>query len=242
MKKICLSCKKEYERKNARAYCTECSKMISTALHRKSDIRYRENGGNEKIREKYNKHRLNAKESTKDIDITQYDSEKGHGVRVVLPFTRDFSKNNMATMNGRIVRMKRMRDAMQTLTEEVVLLGHKFYQGKIWLDITIYQPDHFGDALNYIDAFADAIQKAIGINDRWYAIKSLNWQINKSEPRLEIWILQNNKEHHAICQFCGVEKKFSDFNEATQRRLNKQVEIGSGSAGQRICLTCKHLK
>jgi len=242
MKKICVNCQKEYERKNAREYCPECSKLIKIALSRKRNHEYDLRRGKQLKREKHQQRRAIAREESANNEITEYDSTQGHGIVVVVPFTRDFSKNKIMVANGRIIRLKKTNDAMALLRDEIAEINHKFYQAKIWLDINIFQPDHMGDALNYVDTFADAIQNAIEINDRWYAIKNLNWQIDKANPRLVLRILQNAKEHHAICQFCGTEKPFSAFNEATQKRLNAQIENGGGRSGQKICLNCKAIK
>jgi Holliday junction resolvase RusA-like endonuclease len=51
---------------------------------------------------------------------------------------------------------------------------------KIYISIYAELENHRGDALNLVDTICDAVKQAILVDDRWFAIKSLDWEIKKS--------------------------------------------------------------
>lgn len=240
MKKICKNCGKQYERKNARKYCEKCSYLVKKKLHRNQNKEYDKRHGSKLKREKYYAQKDRGRDINTESYCTHFEDEKKymHGIRIVLPFDRKLSKNKVfITKQGHIVRWKETNDARKDLVWEIKGIRHVFFQAKIWLDVTVFQPDHMGDALNYIDNIADAIQEAIGINDRWYAISNLNWHIDKNNPRIQIKIKQTAREHHAICKFCGRETPFSYFPETVRKNLENQFKNG-GKVNRRICNDC----
>ena len=240
MKKVCRQCGQEYERKNAREYCEPCSVMIRKALNKKRNIAFAPKG-NIQRKERYASIIDQGKVLNQYIPEPFFDAGNGHGIRIVIPFSRAFSKNKVMVARGRIVRWRVTNEAKKELVKSLSLVPHQFFQGKIYLKILVRQPDHMGDALNYLDNIADAIQDGIGVNDRWFAIRSLDWMIDKNNPGIEISIIQKATEHHALCRACGREVPFSAFNEGTRKRLERQILEG-GKAGRRECLECMSIK
>jgi uncharacterized Zn-finger protein len=95
---------------------------------------------------------------------------------------------------------------------ESAISGKKIYRNKVWIDIFVQKPDHRGDAINFVDLIADAIKVAIGIDDRWFSIRRVDWQIVKENPRIFIGIGQQDLFDSKICSYCGrilPEKNFS---------------------------------
>ncbi len=238
MTKECKRCGNEFSQKNARDYCPNCRHTVKLEKQRLRSREYTERRGRRLKRERYQVQREAGRKVSANEEATVIDSRHAHGIRVVLPFTRDFSKNKIAVSHNRIFKPEQTRAANEALIWKIKSLHHKFFVAKTWLDVVVYQPSHKGDAVNYLDNFCDAIQKAIGIDDRWFAVRMLNWHIDKDSPRIELKVLQDATNHHAICQLCGVEKPITEFNEATQNRILAQIE-NHGWAGQKICLKCK---
>ena len=107
-----------------------------------------------------------------------------------------------------------------------------FYQNKIWLDILVQKPDHRGDAVNVVDLVCDGIKRGIGVDDRWFCIRRLDWQIEKHDPLLLIGIRQKATENCLVCPHCGAIKPFSEFNKA------KHNPMGVGGE----CRDCRRMR
>ncbi len=59
---------------------------------------------------------------------------------------------------------------------------------KIWVKVIVMRPDMRGDPLNCLDLIADAVQRAIGVDDRWYSA-SVDWELNKQRPGVQVTVL-----------------------------------------------------
>lgn len=236
--KTCKNCNNEFTRKNAREYCIGCSAIKSKEASTKAKKKWQSEKAQAHKKGAYTRLRAAGKERSADIEIGEYDPNTAHGIKLVLAFTRDFSKNKMVVWNGRIMRKRETNDAKEQLTWEVAATNHTFYQGKVWLDICIYQPTHTGDALNYLDVMADAVADAIGVDDRWFSVRRIDWQIDKADPRIVLVVTQCVTEHHAICQTCGAQTPVKNFSEKVQARILKALEFG-GHSGTKVCPLCK---
>lgn len=75
------------------------------------------------------------------------------------------------------------------------LLNLKFFNNKIYLDIHVAKPRTNIDAINFLDAIADVLKKVIGVDDRWYCIKSLDWEVNTKNPSITIKLYQPVRKH-----------------------------------------------
>lgn len=113
----------------------------------------------------------------------------------------------MAKTKGHVFMRKECRatrDALQlTIQNFVRSSGITFYVGKVWIDILVQKPNMKGDAINLIDSICDAVKLAIGIDDRWFSIRKLDWEIVKVDPKIYVGIGQSIQETHFICSFCG---------------------------------------
>jgi len=53
---------------------------------------------------------------------------------------------------------------------------------KLWVGLAVRLPHRRSDALNVLDAVADAVQAATGVNDRAYAVACLDWAVDRTRP------------------------------------------------------------
>lgn len=53
----------------------------------------------------------------------------------------------------------------------------------------MFKPDHRLDAINFLDGIADGVKDAIGIDDRYFSA-TIDWSIDKQNPRIEVFIRQ----------------------------------------------------
>lgn len=158
-------------------------------------------------------------------------------VKFFVPFTYSVSKNSALGFN-RYSGRKFVYKKAQKIRDDIAMSARhatkdiNIKQGKLWLDILVQKPNHRGDAVNVIDSVCDGIKVGIGLDDRWYCIKSLDWEICKKEPRLYIGIGQSIEEHTAVCSYCGQIKSITDFN----KNINSSP-LGIG----RECKDCRRI-
>lgn len=54
----------------------------------------------------------------------------------------------------------------------------------------VYKSRNTVDAINFLDAVADVLKKVIGVDDKWYSVKSIDWDLDKLNPRIIVKIYQ----------------------------------------------------
>lgn len=129
-------------------------------------------------------------------------------VRIAVPFDYCLSKNHIYTntrWGHRALRRdsSNARDQITLLLKEAVQ-GMEVKRNKVWIDIFVQKPNHRGDAINVIDLVCDGVKLALGIDDRWFSIRRLDWQIIKEKPLIYIGVGQEECEHSKLCSHCGL--------------------------------------
>ena len=117
----------------------------------------------------------------------------------MVPFDWHWSKNRiwLAKAGSYARRMNPLaRDRRDTLAALLLpeLRGAGVVVAPLWLRIHCALPDHRGDALNVLDLVADAVQQATGLDDRWYQLAGLTWELAHEHPELQVWIGQEATE------------------------------------------------
>ncbi len=148
--------------------------------------------------------------------------EIGHNaeINISIPFTGEISKNTILGRGdfGKRVFMKQgakeKRSEIAWLCKQEMLKNNViFYDGKVYLDIFVQKPTAgAGDALNVLDLISDAVQDGIGVNDKWFCVKSIDWEIKKDSPRIYIQVLQEVNRPHQPCSYCGVIRPMEHFS------------------------------
>lgn len=211
----CLKCGKSIERRSAvQKYCTECSCSADRERKRKWAK------DNPQILTKEEVKRNSDLERSKNVlrglqnnkptvhNVAVYNSVNLQWlVKVSVPFSYSASKNHIWSYAGRGHVFKRQES--RAMEDEIILLlknalrGKKVFKNKVWLDIYVQKPNHRGDAINVVDLVADAVKKAIEIDDRWFSIRRVDWQIVKENPRMFIGVGQEDAWDAQICSYCG---------------------------------------
>ena len=135
--------------------------------------------------------------------------------RFAMPFTYAASKNHAMslTQGGHIFlreQTKVFRQAVQVATA-AALVGAPVVIGKVWLELIIQKPDHRGDAVNILDQAIDGIKHGCGVDDRWFCIRRMDWEIIKRDPQILIGIGQECTEEMQVCSYCGSILPLSQF-------------------------------
>lgn len=176
--------------------------MSITATRKKSDAR--------RFKEKYpfRKARAEALNVIAAVkDNTLRDIEVGvvltNYIQIDVPYSSFLSKNRFGIAGKHHFVLKETRELQDLIQWQIKAKRARFFTGKVWLDIIVQKPQARGDAVNYVDRVCDAVQKAIGINDYWFSLRRVDWQIVKKNPKIIIGIGQNITEEHCICSMCG---------------------------------------
>lgn len=209
----CARCGGECARRGAmQKYCTPCSEICDLARKAKwasenplPRAAANAKSAKERVRSKA-KGKVLSVAAKSDIAWTA-DPQLEWLVRVAMPFDWGFSKNAIYRMGlkGHVT----LREEVKSLREVLALkikqaLGERVpVQGKVWLDIMVQKPNHKGDAVNVIDTVCDSIKKVIGVDDRWYSIRRLDWEIVKENPQIFIGIGQEITVAQYVCAQCG---------------------------------------
>lgn len=157
----------------------------------------------------------------------------------VVPFDYDWSKNRVwLKTRGHKKRLSpgarahRRRLALELARD---LGDRRIRHNRLWLGINVQKPDHKGDALNVLDLVSDAVQDATGLDDRWYQIAGLTWGVDKENPRLIVWIGQEDLTDAQVCGRCGMVLPFDAFhrNRSTPTKRSGVCRTCSASARKR---------
>ena len=96
-------------------------------------------------------------------------------------------------MRGRVYLQEAARAHRETLGWELkaALKGRVFQpRRKVWLDLFVQRADLKSDPINVLDGVADAVKDLVGLDDRWFAIWQLDWDLVRHESpwlRLHLW-------------------------------------------------------
>ena len=150
-------------------------------------------------------------------------------VRTWIPFNYAASKNHAwsRAARGHVFLRREHKDLRDALVYRLraAMPGRTVVEDRVWLDILVQKPDHRGDAVNVLDMVCDAVKEATGVDDRWYCVRRLDWQIVKQEPRLYVGVGQADSVPKRVCSKCGRVRPVNEFPGGTQIR--------------RICAGCR---
>lgn len=129
-------------------------------------------------------------------------------VLIKIPYNPSFSKNGMYIRGkgGRVA----YSDGARTARDELTIRIRNAFQNtdiqpvpaKVWIDILVRKQEARGDAINFVDVICDAIKDGIGVDDRWFSIRRLDWIVSRNPPIIHIGIGQETSESHKICSVC----------------------------------------
>jgi Holliday junction resolvase RusA-like endonuclease len=157
-------------------------------------------------------------------------------IRYSVPFTYAASKNAIWAMRagGHVYMRQQARSFRNELIAATnrALEGRRVFNNKVWIRLHCEKPNHRGDAINVIDAVADALKEAAGVDDRWFCIDRVDWSIVKSDPRLYVSIAQAEAWDATVCSHCGRILPTETF----------PPKKGTKTGRDRVCTDCSNQK
>jgi len=249
---ICEVCGKEAPKrgKGHQKYCPECSAQKNIERKRAWYQKSRPNSTYDPEKQKVKRTQAISNATEKGIEISNEnkrsitwaaDDEDNTDtlVRVAIPFEYGISKNAAWSFagggnGGHVYLREKHKNIRELLTLHIkqACRNIEWYEDKVWIDILVQKPNHQGDAVNVIDAVCDAVKVAIGVDDRWFSIKRLDWEIAKDKPMLYVGISQKSEGHKRICSYCGRILSLDNFNK------RKDDKLGVG----RECHDCRRAR
>jgi hypothetical protein len=153
--------------------------------------------------------------------------------RIKVPFTYAASKNHIYSLrpNGHISLRKEssaFRDLIGfELKSALRLSASRVVHNKVWIDILVQKSNHKGDAINVVDLVCDAIKRVLPVDDRWFCIRSLDWEIVRDGGFIFIAIGQESDKDVQVCSYCGQIKTLDEFYPASGKHLGSGRECRS---------------
>ena len=116
-----------------------------------------------------------------------------HRVLVSIPFDYNYSKNKIEgrTRSGKtypLTAHKQLREYLtKVLTEACAGIVWKKKQ-KYYVSYYCQKPSNRGDAINFLEAFADVIKVVIGIDDNYLVVEDIDFEVVKNGTNNKIFI------------------------------------------------------
>lgn len=149
-------------------------------------------------------------------------------IRISIPFTYAASKNHIYTLSrrGHVHLRRESADLKALIAAELQssLVGRKVAHNKVWLDILVQKSNHKGDAINVVDLVCDGVKRALPVDDRWFCIRSLDWEIVREGGQIFIGIGQEDVEDAQVCSYCGQIKPLDAFARKANGHLGRGRE------------------
>lgn len=123
------------------------------------------------------------------------------------PYSLNASKNRRWSNNGKgvVYLTGQVRSFEADLVERAkfAIEGRKIAHAKLWVSIFVQKPNHRSDAVNVVDTICDALKKALELDDRWFAIERVDWEIKKKDPEIFVRLGQTTDRDMLACSYCG---------------------------------------
>lgn len=202
-------------------YCRSCSErrdLVRKRLWAREHPQQRDHAANyaERRAEKLARGKVASAEHAHNIAWLEDPPALRWLVRISVPFTYRISKNSLFGMNrrGHVFLREEAKAARNAIILRLTeaMRGQPVAHNRLWIDILVQKPNHKGDAINVIDSVCDGIKMAVPLDDRWYSLRRVDWQIVKDDPRLFIGVGQDDVRDIQPCSICGALKPFDEFN------------------------------
>ena len=132
--------------------------------------------------------------------------------RFSIPFNINLSKNRMnGYNNGKYYKNPETKAMQEMIMWELKNKKYKFKQDKVYISIMVQKMYFQTDAQNFVDTICDAIEKGIGINDKWFVLDRVDWEMVKEKPKIFIGVAQHETIDKKACSCCGRILPIDDF-------------------------------
>lgn len=156
--------------------------------------------------------------------------------RIAVPFDWAASKNHIYSLRAQgHTELREGSKALQGAVERRLrqaLNGFHVAHNRVWVSIFVQKPNHRGDAINVVDIVCDGVKKGVGIDDRWFSLRSVDWEIVKVNPRIFITVGQEDCEDALACSHCGRIQPLNHFQRSKSGPMGHSRACKECSAGR----------
>lgn len=231
----CIACNKTTPRRGAmQKYCPECSD--NQDLTRRRGAAARDRSQSAIIARGIELSKASARQSL--LEKAPFVADDGWMVAFKIPYSPAASKNftwSLAAQHGGHVFKRQMARQYQdavALKVKAAVKEFEVFENKIWIELFVQKPSHKADAINVVDSICDGIKVGLGLDDRWFCIRQLDWEIAKHNPQIHISIYQRDAFHVRACSHCGRLLALDNFGKKKGARLGVD----------RVCRECRNAK
>ena len=231
----CDKCKTVFEKRApAQRFCMDCAKWRDKARkiswQREQDLLFG-SGHRREAPGLQVKRRVQRKEIGEAIGIqnikafsalpTREDARKV--IRFEFPNDGYLSKNSL--INIGMISGKPFTYVRKDITKRKEIIGllvmsqlgsFSWPRSKTWVDVMVQKHMVGSDAINVVDTVCDAIKKGLGVDDEWFCIGTLDWEVVKKDPKICVQISTYDSAHQKVCGCCWQIKPETEFGKRTQ--------------------------
>lgn len=113
-------------------------------------------------------------------------------VLVSFPFDSNLSKNKAhgTTKTGKWYTKADHRKLKEELLKILThaCKEHEWKKEKYWIALHVQKPSNRGDAINYLDAIADVVKHAVGIDDNYMEVEAITYEVIRNGTNNKIYI------------------------------------------------------
>jgi len=219
VQRFCVNCGKWRDKARKIAWQREQDRLFGGSAHR------RETEGLATSRRVKRKERGEAigLKNVKAFSSLPVRSDAKKVIRFEFPNDGYLSKNslvNMGMVSGKpftFVRkdIKKRKEAIGLLV--MAQLGSYVWpRSKTFIDIMVQKHMVGSDAINVVDTVCDAIKKGLDVDDEWFCIGTLDWEVVKRDPKIYVQISTFDHEHQKVCGCCWQIKPELQFGKDAQ--------------------------
>lgn len=143
--------------------------------------------------------------------------------QIAFPFDQNLSKNALwrTGYKGHVYLREEAKKARDVIEQRFrkALKSMPLKHNKIWIELLVQKPHHRGDAINFVDSICDALKKSTEVDDRWFSISRVDWEIVKVDPQIFVGLGQEECENSIACSSCGGIKSFEMFAKNRSMKL-----------------------
>jgi len=213
-------------------YCRECSEVKSRKRARSTAHATRPERKSAIIQKGIETSKKAARVLLTDREL--FSAEWGWMASFKVPFSQAVSKNHIWSMSGHgghVFKRQESRSYQNLIACKVreATRDIKVFQNKLWIDLFVQKRNHKGDAVNVVDSICDGLKVGLDLDDRWFSIRQVDWEIAKHNPQIFITVMQRDLYDVQACSHCGRLLTLDNFGKKSNAKLGVD----------RACIDCR---
>lgn len=150
-----------------------------------------------------------ALDSIKGVAALPIRSNMVKTIRIEILNDGRFSKNIKSQLGGTISTKSKQKIAKLVKAE---LENYQWPISKTIIDIMVQKHASRTDAINVIEPICDGIKMGLKVDDQWFSIGMLDWEVVKKDPKIFVQISTEAQISQRVCNSCWQIRPVSEFS------------------------------